>query len=137
MFAVPDLTLPEPAGARRPVPPATLIRAVAADPASWRPLIRYDATEPSLVRVPVEHPELDLWLRGWLPGQSALLLPPDALFTVVLGAIDEIGTAGRRTLRAGQTRVLGHGYRNRLSNRGEVPAVTLHAVGRRAPAPTG
>ena len=133
MFAVPDLTVPSPGALRRSLPPATLARAVAADHGSWSHLLRYQPDAPSRVRLPLEHPDLELWLCGWLPGQSAQVAPPEAIFVVVSGVITELGDD--RTLRAGQTRVYGSARRVRLANLGRRPAISVHA--RPAPGPTG
>lgn len=128
MFAVPDLTVPEPGVPGRPLPPATIVRAVAADPGSWRHLLRYELDAPSRVDLPVEHPDLSLWLRGWLPGQWAPLSHSEGLFAVASGEITELDPAGERTVRAGQTRVLGPSPRRHLMNMGDWPVVTVHAA---------
>jgi hypothetical protein len=128
MFAVPDLTVPESGAPRRPLPPATIVRAVAADPGSWRHLLRYEPDAPSRVDLPVEHPGLRLWLRGWLPGQWARLSHSEEMFSVASGVITEVDPVGERTVRAGQTRVLGPSPRRRLMNTGDWPVVTVHAA---------
>jgi hypothetical protein len=128
MFDVPDLTVPEHGTPRRPLPPATIVRAVAADPGSWQHLIRYEPHAPSRVDLPVEHPDLRLWLRGWLPGQWASLSHTEGMFAVVSGEIMELDPAGGRTVRAGQTRVLGPSPQRRLMNLGDWPVVTVHAA---------
>lgn len=128
MFAVPELTVPRPA-AHRLLPPAALIRNVAADADSWRHLLRYEPDAPSRVPLPVDHPDIELWLTGWLPGQSmAVAGGAQGAFTVVTGALTEHGERGSRVVRAGQTRVLGPGHRHRLVNLGEQPAITVHAA---------
>jgi len=129
MFAVPDLTVPAEASYRL-LPPATVLRTVAADLAAWRHLIRYEQSEPSQVRIDVDHPDLELWLRGWLPGQSAPLVTPETMFTVVIGSIAELAAPGWQVVRAGQTRILGRGRDHRLTNHGQLPAVTMHAMTR-------
>lgn len=129
MFAVPDLTVPA-TGALRLLPPATILRTVAADLPAWRHLIRYEQSEPSQVRLDVDHPDLELWLRGWLPGQSAPLVPAETMFTVVIGWVAELGAPGWRAVRAGQTRILGRDRDHRLTNHGQLPAVTMHATTR-------
>lgn len=128
MFAVPDLTVPESGAPRRPLPPATIVRAVAADPGSWRHLVRYELDAPSRVDLSVEHSGLQLWLRGWLPGQWAPLSHTEGMFAVASGEITELDLAGERTVRAGQTRVLGSTPRRRLMNMGDWPVVTVHAA---------
>lgn len=130
MFAVPDLTVPADASLRL-LPPATILRTVAADLGAWRHLIRYEQGEPSQVRIDVDHPDLELWLRGWLPGQSAQLGASETMFTVVIGWVAELGATGWQAVRAGQTRVLGRGRDHRLTNHGQLPAVTIHARTRR------
>jgi len=127
MFAVPDFTVPESVAPRRALPPATIVRAVAADPGSWRHLLRYELDAPSRVDLPAEHPDLQLWLRGWLPGQWAPLSHAEGMFSVASGVITELDPAGERTVRAGQTRVLGQSPRRRLMNMGDWPVVTVHA----------
>jgi hypothetical protein len=128
MFAVPDLTVPEPGAPLRPLPPATIVRAVAADSGSWQHLLRYEPHAPSRVALPVEHPDLELWLCGWLPGQSAPLSRTEGMFAVASGVITEMAPAGERTVRAGQTRVLGPSPRHWLMNLGDWPVVTVHAA---------
>lgn len=131
MFAVPDLTVPEFTSApRRSLPMPTIVRAVAADPRSWRHLLRYQSHAPSRVDLPVEHPDLDLWLHGWLPGQSAPLSHAEGTFAVASGVITELDPTGERTVWAGQTRVLGPNPRRRLMNLGDWPVVTVHAAAR-------
>lgn len=130
MFAVPDNTVPEAGASHRPLPPATLLRAVAADQDRWRRLIAFAPDAPTRVRVRVDHRDLELWLRGWLPGQAAPVGPPEVMFAVVLGTIAELGSGGWRGVEAGQTRILGQGYHKRLANRAMSPAVTLHAAAR-------
>ena len=46
MFAVPDLTIPD-AASHRALPPATVVRAVAADLGSWQHLVHYAPSGPS------------------------------------------------------------------------------------------
>jgi hypothetical protein len=129
VFAVPDLTVPESTSAlRRPLPTPAIVRAVAADPGSWRHLLRYQPHAPSRVDLPVEHPDLELWLCGWLPGQSAPLSRTEGTFTVASGVITELDPAGERTVRAGQTRVLGPNPWRWLMNLGDWPVVTVHAI---------
>jgi hypothetical protein len=129
MFAVPDLTVPVPGATRRPLPPATILRAVAADVPRWRRLLRYDPAAPHRIELPDDlHPHLRIWLYTWLQGQDAIAPDPGSVFTVVAGTITEFTATGRRTLQAGQTRVLADGRLGRLANLGERPAVTVHAA---------
>jgi hypothetical protein len=127
VFAVPELTVPRPA-AHRLLPPAALIRNVAADADSWRHLLRYEPDAPSRVPLPVDHPDIELWLTGWLPGQSVDFGDgaPD-VFAVVRGEVTECAPSGVRTVRAGQVRILSGASRLRLANLHSEPAITMHA----------
>jgi hypothetical protein len=126
VFAVPELTVPRLAS-HSVLSPATLIRTVAADAGCWHHLLRYEPDAPAHVPLPVDHPDVDLWLTGWLPGQSMTMTrrAPGA-YTVVTGTIVEFdASGGARLVRAGQTRVFGPGDAYGLANLGEEPATTI------------
>jgi mannose-6-phosphate isomerase-like protein (cupin superfamily) len=134
MFAVPEHTVLRPSPYRQ-IGIAALVRSVAADPDRWRDLLRFAPGHP--VRVPLRSTDGDraasdaeVWLSGWLPGQRT---PPHAhdervqgAFAVVSGLLVERSWDRSRTLRPGQVRVFGPGYRHSLLNAGLDPAVTVH-----------
>ena len=84
---------------------------------------------------------VELWMLCWLPGQGTGLhdhggrrTPVPAAFTVVSGALTEFTVApgefptlDRRTFRAGQTTTVGIRDIHAVINRGNVPAVSVHA----------
>ena len=130
MFAVPELTVPSPASYRR-LPLAALVRAVAADVESWRPIVRFEPDAPVRLPLAVPDPDVELWLTGWLPGQSAEPVPAGrghGAFAIAGGLLTEYSASGSRTLLAGQTRVFGPGYTHRLANTGSQPAISVHGL---------
>jgi hypothetical protein len=125
---IPDITMqgaaPERARALTVGDLAALVRDVAAHPAYWWRLARFDG-EP--VPVAAAH---DLWLTAWPPGHRA---DPGAIVLAVLAGelsertISDQGVA-ERTLRADRIRVYGSGDPRELLNQGTGYALTLHAT---------
>jgi hypothetical protein len=102
---------------------AGVVREVAARPAYWWHLARFDGTP-----VPVPAAE-DLWLSAWPPGHRAD--PGAEVLTVLAGELSErtITDEGvaERVLRANRIRVYGAGHARELVNAGPGFALTLHA----------
>jgi mannose-6-phosphate isomerase-like protein (cupin superfamily) len=130
MFAVPEHTVLRPTSAR-PLSLAALVRGVAAEAGSWLHLLHTSGT--LRVPVPSEDPRAELWLAAWPPGRPATLEhhQEQGAFAVVSGQLTEHTLSGSadatsRTLRPGQVRVHGPGYRHSITNTGSKPAVTVH-----------
>lgn len=125
---IPDITLqgdaPERAHALTIGNLAAVVRDVAARPACWWHLARFDG-EPVLV--PAAH---DLWLKAWPPGHRGD--PGAAVLAVLAGELSErtITDQGvaERTLRANRVRVYGSGDPRELLNQGPGYALSLHAT---------
>jgi hypothetical protein len=125
---IPDITMqgdaPERVRALTTGNLASLVRDVAARPAYWWHLARFDG-EP--VPVAAAH---DLWLTAWPPGHRAD--PSAAVLTVLAGELSErtITDQGvaERTLRANRIRVYGSGHPRELLNQGPGYALSLHAT---------
>jgi hypothetical protein len=103
---------------------ATVVRDVAARPAYWWRLARFDG-EP--VAVAAAH---DLWLTAWPPGHRAD--PGATVLAVVAGELSERtiteGGVAERTLRANRIRVYGSDDARELLNEGPGYALSLHAA---------
>lgn len=134
MHAVPALTVPAPAS--RAAGPIGLARAVAADPARWRPLAEFRPGQRwySLLE---RTAAAEVWLLTWLPGQGTDLHdhgPASGAFAVAAGALTERVVSGRpggvvetsRDLVAGRTRAFGPHYVHEVRNTGAEPAVSVH-----------
>jgi hypothetical protein len=125
---IPDITLqgstPERAHTLTTGNLAALVRDVAARPAYWWHLARFDG-EPVLVEA--AH---DLWLTAWPPGHRAD--PGAAALVVLAGELSERTLTGQgvavRTLRANRIRVYGTGDPRELHNQGPGYALSLHAI---------
>jgi hypothetical protein len=126
--AIPDITMqgdaPERVRALTTGNLASLVRDVAARPAYWWHLARFDG-EP----VPVAAAR-DLWLTAWPPGHRAD--PGAAVLAVLAGELSERtitdhGVA-ERTLRANRIRVYGSDDPRELLNQGPGYALSLHAT---------
>ena len=126
MFAVPEHTvLRRPP--HRPLTPTALVRAVTADPPRWRELLSRASSGP--LPLPVDDPRASVWLSVWLPGETGPTERYDGAqgaFAVLSGVITEHAGGSDRTLRPGQVRVFGPGYRHSVSNPGAEAAVTVH-----------
>jgi mannose-6-phosphate isomerase-like protein (cupin superfamily) len=116
MFAVPELTVLSPLS-HRSLSPTALVRSVTADP-RWRDLL---STGSVPIRMPWNDPRVDIWLSAWQPRSHGPGVEHtyDALqgaFAVLSGQVVEYAGGRSRTLRPGQVRVFGPGYRHRVVN---------------------
>ncbi|MFI6763146.1 cysteine dioxygenase [Micromonospora sp. NPDC050417] len=112
--------------------PLTIARRYAVDPASWPVAPRFDPVERWYARL-AGNEEHEVWLLTWLPGQSTDLHDHGGsagAFTVASGALTEevvVGGELRPTiLRTGSGRQFGPRHIHRVSNTGNVPAVSIH-----------
>ncbi|MER6913058.1 cysteine dioxygenase family protein [Streptomyces sp. NPDC000594] len=107
---------------------AGLARAIAADRASWAPLVRYDATTRWYHRLRTG-PGYEVWLLSWLPGQGSGAHdhgPSSGVLTVVEGTLTEHTRGTSRALTTGAQRVFAPGYAHDVVNDALEPAVSLH-----------
>ena len=112
---------------------AGLVRTVAADPARWWPLVRFDPQRPVHLRLDAP-PGYELWLSTTPPGYCGASRdrgPGCAALTVVAGELAErtITAAGAadRPLRPNRVRVRGRGHLHETVNPGTCYAVSLCA----------
>jgi uncharacterized RmlC-like cupin family protein len=113
---------------------STLLAAVAGDPDSWQPLVRFDAGSRHWARL-VAPPGIDLWLLTWLPDQATDLHDHGdaaAAIRVVRGQLSETrpdpqGRLTSRSLTAGATYDVPAGVIHDVLNPGTERAVSLHA----------
>ncbi|MFF9481474.1 cysteine dioxygenase [Streptomyces sp. NPDC014733] len=113
---------------------AGLARSLAADRASWEPLVRYDATTRWYHRLrSVPSAGYEVWLLSWLPGQGSGRHDhgrSSGVLTVLEGELTEHATSGggavRHALRPGAQRVFAPGYVHEVVNDALTPAVSLH-----------
>ncbi len=128
--AIPDITqqVREPAAAGPPTIGrlAGVLRDVAARPAYWWQLARFDGVPVALPAFP------ELWLRAWPPGHRAVPVAAPGVLAVLAGelaerTITEQGVA-ERTLRANRIRVYGTPLPRELLNPGPAYALSLHAA---------
>ena len=108
-------------------------RRYAADPASWPEPPRFDPIERWYRRI-VGTDGYEVWLLSWLPGQGTDLHDhggSSGAFVVVSGALTEETVAGGRLrpvrLDPGHGRRFGARHVHRVGNRGDRPAVSVHA----------
>lgn len=124
--AIPDITMQSDAAVRGLTVGnlAGLVREVAARPAYWWHLARFDGTP-----VPVTAAS-ELWLSAWPPGHRADL--GAVVLTVLAGELLEQTITGQgvaeRTLRANRIRVYGTDNPRELVNPGTGYALSLHAT---------
>ncbi|MBW1601847.1 cysteine dioxygenase family protein [Streptomyces sp. JJ66] len=107
---------------------AGLAHALAADRASWAPLVRYDATTRWYHRLRTG-PGYEVWLLSWVPGQGSGLHdhgPSSGVLTVLDGELTEHAGPVTRTLGTGAQRVFAPGYVHEVVNDALEPAVSLH-----------
>jgi quercetin dioxygenase-like cupin family protein len=110
-----------------------LVTRLAAEPATWQPLLRFDDQHRQWARLPsADH--VDVWVLTWLPDQATELHDhghSTAAYTVLSGAVEEVRpvAGGLRTSRlvAGQTRWLAPGAIHDVRGAADGPAVSLHA----------
>ncbi|MGP3966359.1 cysteine dioxygenase [Streptomyces sp. 6N223] len=134
-------TAPAPAPAvHTPTRLAATVRAYAARPALWRPLVRFTVPDRWYRRLE-RTGEFEVWLLTWLPGQATEIHDhggSSGAFGVVDGALAELTFPGAephtRTLATGGVRAFGPRHIHQVVNRGARPAVSIHAY---APALTG
>ncbi|MFF2852924.1 cysteine dioxygenase [Streptomyces sp. NPDC058001] len=107
---------------------AGLARAVAADRAQWRSLVRYDAASRWYHRLRTG-PGYEVWLLSWVPGQGSGLHDhgrSSGVLTVLDGRLTEHTERGTRALSTGAQRVFAPGYVHEVVNDSLEPAVSLH-----------
>jgi hypothetical protein len=126
--AIPDITMQahhDLAGGSTIGRLAGVVREVAARPAYWWHLVRFDGTP-----VPVAG-QSDVWLSAWPPGHRGVPAGPGVL-AVLAGELSErtITDQGvaERTLRANRIRVYGAAHPRELVNLGPAFALSLHAT---------
>jgi hypothetical protein len=117
---------------------ASVVGAIAASPALWRPLVQFRAGRRWYCRLDQSDPDpaCELWLLSWLPGQrTGFHDHGDAAgaFAVADGDLLE-STArpgrravARRSLATGAVRSFGPACRHDVGNAGDGPAVSVHA----------
>jgi hypothetical protein len=117
---------------------ASVVGAIAASPALWRPLVQFRAGHRWYYRLDLagRDPAYELWLLSWLPGQrTGFHDHGDAAgaFAVADGELlESTARPGRRAvasraLAAGAVRSFGPAYVHDVSNAGDRPAVSVHA----------
>ncbi|MBB5939085.1 cysteine dioxygenase [Streptomyces zagrosensis] len=125
---IPHLLPPVPAHPSTVSGFAHLARAIAADRASWEPLVEYDATSRWYHRLRTG-PGYEVWLLSWVPGQGSEAHDhgrSSGLFTVLHGRLTERTAHGQRALRPGAHHVIAPGYAHDIVNDSLEPAVSLH-----------
>jgi hypothetical protein len=131
---------PAPAGQPRLAPArlATVVAAIAASPALWRPLVQFREGRRWFHRLDPAGPgqAYELWLLSWLPGQQTGFHDHgDAAgaFAVAGGELlESTARPGRREiasrpLAAGAVRSFGPAYLHDVRNASDRPAVSVHA----------
>ncbi|MFK3985186.1 cysteine dioxygenase [Micromonospora sp. NPDC050397] len=110
----------------------TIARRHATDPASWPVPVRFDPVQRWYARI-ARDDEHEVWLLTWLPGQTTDLHDhggSSGAFVVASGGLTEeivVGGGLRpHVLRAGSGRQFGPRHVHRVSNTGDVPAVSVH-----------
>ncbi|OEV05471.1 cysteine dioxygenase [Streptomyces oceani] len=131
-LALPHLLPPASEHPRTVAAFAGLARAIADQPADWRPLVRYDPTTRWYHRLRTG-PGYEVWLLSWLPGQGTGRHdhgPSSGVLTVLAGELTEVAGSGRRAvtrrLTAGAQRTFAPGYTHETVNSGLEPTVSLH-----------
>ncbi|HEY3259501.1 MAG TPA: cupin domain-containing protein [Pseudonocardiaceae bacterium] len=134
MFAIPEHSVLPPV-THHPLSPTAVVRSVGSDPLRWRGLlasataIGRPVLEPLTLPLPSEDPRVTTWLTVWPAGHRGTLRGYDAhqgAFAVLSGQVIEHAGGRVRTLRPGQVRIFGPGYRHRVRNAGAEQAVTVH-----------
>jgi len=117
---------------------ASVVGAIAASPALWRPLVQFRAERRWYCRLDLSGPDpaYELWLLSWLPGQrTGFHDHGDAAgaFAVADGdLLESTARPGRRAvasraLAAGAVRSFGPAYLHDVASAGDRPAVSVHA----------
>lgn len=112
-----------------------IVSELAAQPAGWRPLVRYDPARRwyQLLR---QHEDHEIWLLSWLPGQGTGFHNHGwsaGAFAVAEGCLTERGARRGRPRRrglelaAGTARSFGPRYIHDVRNSCAAPAVSVHA----------
>lgn len=124
MFAIPENTVLHPLQPH-PLSPTALVRW--ASSTQWSDLLREAA--PTLP-LPYNDPRVRIWLTVLSPGdafpRSQRYDASQGAFAVLNGVVVEETGDTARTLRPGQARVFGPGYRHTVRNAGAEPAVAVH-----------
>jgi len=127
-----------PAGPRTALSQASLreiVREMAAQRASWRPLVRYDPAR-RWYQLLEQRDDHEIWLLSWLPGQYTGFHDHGrsaGAYTVAEGCLAERGARRGRPWRrsryvaAGAARSFGPWYIHEVRNSSAVPAVSVHA----------
>lgn len=116
---------------------ADTARRIAAQPALWRPRLRFTSPERFYIRLE-QSSEYEVWLLTWLPGQGTDIHGHGGsagAFTVVQGVLTERAFPPtslpvhppRLTLVAGATRSFGPRHVHEVRNAGDQPAASIHA----------
>jgi hypothetical protein len=114
---------------------AAIVREVAADTASWRPLVQFGTTERWWTRLRADD-DLDVWLLTWLTGTGTDLHDHGgsvAAFTVVEGVLNEVRAYRRgepmtiSTVRPNGVREVAADVVHDVSNPSRLPAISIHA----------
>jgi predicted metal-dependent enzyme (double-stranded beta helix superfamily) len=112
-----------------------IVAAMAASPARWRGLVRYEQAQRWYTRLEwdIDH---EVWLLSWLPGQATGFHDhggSSGAFTVAQGTLRERTAPGGRP-QAGSARLtrgavssFGPRYVHDVSNTSRRPAVSIHA----------
>lgn len=131
MFAIPEHTVLPPLQ-QPPLSPIALVRAVTADP-RWRRMLSAGelTVGSSPVHLPWDDPRVEISLSALEPHMSSPTLvrgydAAQGAFAVLSGQVIEHSDGRSRTLRCGQVRVFGPGYRHAVANHGDDLAVTVH-----------
>lgn len=114
---------------------AEVVRGIAADHASWQPLVRFGTTERWWTRLRRDD-TMDVWLLTWLTGTGTDLHDHGgsrAAFTVVEGMLNEVRAYRRgdamtiSTVRPGSTREVADDVVHDVTNPSALPAISIHA----------
>jgi predicted metal-dependent enzyme (double-stranded beta helix superfamily) len=112
---------------------ADTVTTVAADPRLWRQHVHFDSGSRYWHRL-ATLPDADLWLLTWMPDQQTDLHDhgeATAAFALVAGSLEEVrisdGRRVSRSLTPGQVSWVPAGAVHDVGNRGNSPAISIHA----------
>ncbi len=113
---------------------ATLVRNLAADEETWRPLVQFSADHRGYRQL-ARTDHVDIWILGWLEGQDTGFHDHDvsaAAIAVVEGSVVEERLAlgrpnTRNELAAGDVLSLDASCIHRMYSETAAPAITIHA----------